>query len=148
MNELKAERILELEKERVNPYKEYNHIVIEKLELDYADLSMEIRPEHLNPYGMLHGGAMCAIADNATGAAVHTDGRTYVTSSSTVFYLGNVSDGTVHCVARVTHRGKSTALTSIEITGEDGIVLARGEYSFFCLSDKGLADQADESAIK
>ena len=48
--------------------------------------------------------------------------------------------GTVRASAWVRHRGKSTVLTAVDITGEGGRLLATGEFTFFCV-DKALMDQ-------
>jgi acyl-coenzyme A thioesterase PaaI-like protein len=66
---------------RNNPFMEYNHIEIINVETDHAVLKLEIQPESRNLWGTLHGGAMCAMADNAAGIALSTDGRIYVTQN-------------------------------------------------------------------
>ena len=118
----------------------YNHMELETVEPDYAVFRMEIRPESKNVYGMVHGGAIYTLADNATGTAAHSDGRYYVTQTSALHFLRNQSRGTVRATAWVRHRGKSTVLTAVDITGEDGKLLATGEFTFFCV-DKALMDQ-------
>ena len=80
------------------------------------------------------------LADNATGAAAHSDGRYYVTQTSALHFLRNQATGTVRASAWVRHRGKSTVLTAVDITGEGGRLLATGEFTFFCV-DKALMDQ-------
>ena len=78
--------------------------------------------------------------EDATGAAAHSDGRYYVTQTSALHFLRNQATGTVRASAWVRHRGKSTVLTAVDITGEGGRLLATGEFTFFCV-DKALMDQ-------
>ena len=92
------------------------------------------------PYGLLHGGAIYTLADNATGAAACSDGRYYVTQTSSLHFLRNVAEGTVYATATIRHRGRATCLTSVDITTETGKLLATGEFTFFCV-DKGVMDQ-------
>lgn len=125
---------------RKNAFMLHNHIELESVERDRAVFRQDIRPESCNPYGMVHGGAIYTLADNATGTAAHSDGRYYVTQTSALHFLRNQSRGTVRATAWVRHRGKSTVLTSVDITGEDGKLLATGEFTFFCV-DKSLMDQ-------
>ena len=125
---------------RKNAFMLHNHIELESVERDRAVFKLDIRPESCNPYGMVHGGAIYTLADNATGTAAHSDGRYYVTQTSALHFLRNQSRGTVRATAWVRHRGKSTVLTSVDITGEDGKLLATGEFTFFCV-DKSLMDQ-------
>ena len=123
-----------------NPFIIYNHISFESVEKDRAVFRLDIRPESRNPYGLVHGGAIYTMADNATGTAAHTDGRSYVTQTSSLHFLRNQARGTVRATAWVRHRGRSTVLTAVDITGEDGKLLATGEFTFFCV-DKTLMDQ-------
>ena len=125
---------------RKNGFMIHNHIELESVEKDRAVFRLDIRPESCNPYGMVHGGAIYTLADNAAGTAAHSDGRYYVTQTSALHFLRNQSRGTVRATAYVRHRGKSTVLTAVDITGEGGKLLATGEFTFFCV-DKDLMDR-------
>jgi acyl-CoA thioesterase len=89
---------------------------------------------------MVHGGAIYAMADNAAGFVVHTDGRHNVTQTSALHFLRNQSEGTVTATARVRHRGNTTALVAVDITGDNGKLIATGEFTFFCV-DKTVIDK-------
>ena len=136
MNELEEKTRSRLAR---NAFMLHNYMELESVEPDRAVFSLTIRPESCNPYGMVHGGAIYTLADNATGAAAHTDGRYYVTQTSALHFLRNQSEGVVRAVATVRHRGKSTVLTAVDILGEEGKLLATGEFTFFCV-DKELMD--------
>lgn len=127
------------ERERKNGFMLHNFIELESVERDRAVFKLTIRPESKNPYGMIHGGAIYTLADNATGTAAHTDGRYYVTQTSALHFLRNQSEGTVRATATVRHRGRSTVLTAVDITGDDGRLIATGEFTFFCV-DKDIMD--------
>ena len=64
-----------LKRDSMNTFMHYNFNEQAELEQDYAVCKLDIRPECLNPFGMVHGGALCTLADNAAGMAAHTDGR-------------------------------------------------------------------------
>lgn len=127
-------------KEAGNRFAVYNHIELVSVNENEGVFRLNIRPESKNAYGMVHGGAIYAMADNAAGFAVHTDGRHHVTQSSALHFLRNQSEGTVTATARVRHRGNTTTLVSVDIEGEDGKLLATGEFTFFCI-DKNILDQ-------
>lgn len=116
-----------------NAFMHYNHMELESVRPDGAVFRLEIRPESKNPFGMVHGGALYTLADNAAGVAAHTDGRAYVTQTSSLHFLRNQAAGTVRAEGRVRHRGKSTCLAEVDITGEGGTLLATGEFTFFCV---------------
>ena len=134
MNELEETMRERLKK---NQFMSYNHIELEHVEPDYAVFRLDIRPESRNIFGMVHGGALYTMADNAAGSAAPTDGRNYVTQNGSLHFLRNQTEGTVRATGRVRHRGRSTVLVSVDITGQDQRLLATGEFSFFCVERSG-----------
>ena len=130
---------LQLKCLRTKSAKTYNHIEMVMVEEDHAVFRLNIQPESKNSYGMVHGGAIYAMADNATGFAAHTDGRNYVTQTSALHFLRNQSEGEIQADARVRHRGHSTCLVAVDILGEDEKLLATGEFTFFCVDPEIMA---------
>lgn len=128
------------EKEQQNKFVTHNFIKMVSVKKDEAIFSLDIREESKNSFGMVHGGAIYAMADNAAGFVVHTDGRHHVTQTSALHFLRNQSEGTVTATARVRHRGRSTSLIAVDIIGDDGRLIATGEFTFFCV-DKNIIDQ-------
>ena len=124
---------------RNNAFMIHNHIQLESVEPDRAVFRLEIRPESRNVYGMVHGGAIYTLADNATGSAAHTDGRHYVTQNGSLHFLKNQEEGIIRAVAQVRHRGRSTVLVDVDVVGADDRLLAAGEFSFFCIDRAGEA---------
>ena len=121
---------------RKNAFMLHNYIELERVEKDRAVFKLDIRPESCNPYGLIHGGAIYTLADNATGAAAHSDGRYYVTQTSALHFLRNQPEGEIQADARVRHRGRPTCLVTVDILGEDETLLATGEFTFFCVDAK------------
>ena len=132
-----AQQAAELNKK--NLFATYNHIEAEFVEPDHAIFKLEIRPESKNPYGIVHGGAIYTMADNATGYAAHTDGRSYVTQGSSMHFLRNQSEGVVRADAKVRHRGRTTCLVNVDILGDGGKLLATGEFTYFCMAPDTMA---------
>lgn len=116
-----------------NAFMDYNFITVAEVSLDRVVTSLDIRPETRNPYGVAHGSALYTMADNATGIAAHTDGRSYVTQSSNMYFLNNQKEGTIRAEAKVIHRGRTTCLVGVEITGDHGKRLASGTFIHFCV---------------
>ena len=137
MNDLEQ---MTMERLKRNGFMNYNHIEMERVEPDRAVFRLEIRPESKNVYGMVHGGAIYTLADNATGSAAHTDGRHYVTQNGSLHFLKNQGEGIIRAEARVRHRGRSTVLVDVDVVGTDGLLLASGEFSFFCIDRGGRGD--------
>lgn len=119
-----------------NAFAAYNHMEIESAERDRVVYRLDIVPESKNPSGFVHGGAFCAMADNAAGAAAHTDGRRYVTQASTMNYIANQTEGTIYATGTVLHRGRATCVARAEITNAEGKLLCTGDFTFFCLDSR------------
>ena len=118
---------------RENAFTRHNFFELETVEQDRAVYRLDIRPESLNPYGMVHGGALYTMADDAAGAAAHTDGRHYVTQHGDLHFLKNQPSGTIRAEGRVRRRGKATCLAMVDITNEAGELLATGQFTYFCI---------------
>lgn len=116
-----------------NAFVHHNYIRIAHTEPDRAQAVLDIVPESRNLYGMLHGGAYYTLADCACGYACRMDGRKYVTLQGGLNFLKGASSGRVTAQAKVRHRGKTTCLVEVEITGEGGALLAKGDFTFFCV---------------
>ena len=116
-----------------NIFAEYNGITVKVLEPGRAKAEMTIVDNSRNIYGKLHGGVYFTMADTAGGAACRTDGRKYVTLSGGLHFIHSAEHGKVTAVSKVRHRGRSTSLVDIEITDEDGVLLAAGEFTYFCV---------------
>lgn len=111
----------------------HNHITMESIGSDRAVFALTIQPEHTNLYGTVHGGILYTLADYAAGAAVCTDRRMYVTQTGSLYFLNNQSTRIVKAEAHVRHRGKSSSLIEVTLTGKNDVLLATGDFTFFCI---------------
>ena len=118
-----------------NAFARHNGITTRQTGDGTAESFLDIGPDSRNPYGMLHGGAYYTLADCAAGAACRTDGRKYVTLHGSMDFVRSAREGRVTALARVEHRGRTTCLVSVAVTGADGAVCASGRYAFFCLGE-------------
>ena len=130
---------------RGNAFMFHNYIEMESAERDKAVFKLVIRPESKTPYGIVHGGAIYTMADNAAGAVAHSDGRYYVTQTSSLHFLRNQAEGVVRAEARIRHRGKSTCLVDVDITGEGNILLATGQFTYFCVDINLMAEKGKKN---
>lgn len=117
---------------RANAFAVYNGITTHQTGDGTAEAILEIGPDSLNPYGLLHGGAYYTLADCAAGSACRTDGRKYVTLHGSLDFIRSARAGQVTARARVEHRGRTTCLVSITVDDGAGTVYASGRFTFFC----------------
>ncbi|UVI30860.1 PaaI family thioesterase [Paenibacillus spongiae] len=95
-------------------------------------IRLKLRPEHLNLLGIVHGGVLASLMDNAMGLVVmigSPDDKT-VTANMNIQYLKSANSGTLSCEARLVHRSRRSFTLQSSIYGEDGDLLAWGSGSF------------------
>jgi len=101
---------------------------------DEVQISLEIRPEHLNRQGVIQGGMVCSLLDSACGyAGIVADNpeRAHgVTISLAINFIGSVRGGTVTAHGRVTGRGRKIYYAQGEIRSAAGDVIATAQGSF------------------
>lgn len=119
-----------------NEFMKHNHIKAVELLEDRAVTELVVSEDNKNPYGILHGGALFAMADCAGGLASRSDGRRYVTLSSSFNFIKSATEGTVRATATIRHRGRSTCLCDVALTDRTGALLATGSFTFFCIDAK------------
>lgn len=109
----------------------FNHISVTRIENREAEGTLEIRPESLNPMGIVHGGALVALADTVAGCAAFTCGKICVTLDCTMQYLAPGTGGYIHCLATPKKLGKTILVYDTLLTNDDGQTVATGTFTFF-----------------
>lgn len=85
-----------------------------------AVLEIDIADRHRQQYGLVHGGVLAYLADNAlTFAAGATLGPSIITSGFSVSYLRGSRIGTLRARGSVVHHSRGLAVTKAEITCTD-----------------------------
>lgn len=89
----------------------------------------EVRPEMANPAGILHGGAISAMIDDAIGMTVFSLHRPhfYASLNLSVDFLSRAYPGqTVRAHTRLVRAGKTVINAECVISDEAGDIIARG----------------------
>lgn len=98
---------------------------------------LTIGPQHLQPYGIVHGGVHAGIIESAcsTGAAVAAMGRgqSVVGLENSTSFIRAARGGTLRVTARPVTRGRRTQVWEATVTDEAGQVLATGRVRLMCL---------------
>lgn len=96
-----------------------------------------VGPQHLQPYGIVHGGVHTGIIEAAcsTGAAVSAGarGQSVVGLENSTSFITAVRSGTLRVTARPVTRGRRTQVWEAAVTNEDGRVCATGRVRLLCL---------------
>ena len=88
-----------------------------------AKVRMEVRPEHLNGLGMVHGGAIFTLADYAFALACNSEGVTSVAINASISFVKAVTEGTLCAAATKAADGK-VAPYEIRVTDSAGALVA------------------------
>src|SRR5215204_6082388 len=93
---------------------------------DRVVLTMQWKPELCTSGGLLHGGAVMALADAAGGACAYFNLPDGATGTSTIEsktnFLGAVTAGAVTATARPLHLGGMTIVIETELRHDDRLV--------------------------
>lgn len=100
-----------------------------------ARVDLDVREDHCNRGGGVHGGIYCVLMDTVGGfAGVHTtdvtDMKTFITLTLTTNYLGQPKGKTMIATGRMRAGGRSTFFSDMEIHDELGNLLATGSGAF------------------
>jgi uncharacterized protein (TIGR00369 family) len=112
-----------------------------RADADEVLLTMEWRPELCTIGGLLHGGAVMALADSAGAVAAFLNlpegaAGTSTISSSTSFLRG-VKEGTVTARSIVLHRGSTTIAVETSVTDDEGRLVAKVNQTQMVLRPRG-----------
>lgn len=112
---------------------------VELLEVSagYSKARLVIKEQHLNAGRRTQGGAIFTLADLALAAAANSRGNLAFSLSSNITFLRTSGPGdTLYAEARERYIGRSTGCYQIDITNQDGKLIATFESSVFRMPEK------------
>lgn len=107
-----------------------NGIEVTHVEPGLAQGMLRAGPDSVNPHGMIHGGAMAALADTVCGCCACAGGSSCVTASSTMEFL-RPAQGDLFCTATPKKLGRQLSVIQLAITDTGGKTVATGTFTFF-----------------
>ncbi len=142
MTELMRKRIAE---GRYSPVCGLLRMEVVDLEAGRAVVSMDAGLDMANPFGTVHGGILCDLADMAMGTAFMTtleEGQGLATVELKINYLRPVGAGTLRAEAKVVHRGRSTGFIECEVWNAEGKLAAKAASTCMIVTDDRAAHAA------
>jgi len=110
------------------PFADFMGIKITHLSTERVEAEILVREEVSNRNGIMHGGAIMALADNigATGAVANLpDGASTATIESKTNFFASIPVGdTARAESTPLHRGKTTMVWQTKVTRSDGRLAA------------------------
>ena len=97
---------------------------------------MAVRPDLVNPAGLLSGAATYALVDYCMGSTLWVDTseeESIATLNISINYVATATDGEIVCTSQVDRRNRNQAVLRSEVrtNGGDLIATAIGSYSIF-----------------
>ena len=118
---------------------------------DEVEREVAVRPELLQPYGLVHGGVYSSIIESAAsvGAALFAmrSGQTTVGLENTTSFVRAVRSGKLTAVAKPLHRGRQTQVWEVEVRSDGGKLAATGRVRMLCL-EPGAAVAGETVGVK
>lgn len=108
-----------------NPFIKFMGIQAPQLGRGYALFVLPFKPQLANSIGLLQGGAIAALADEAVAFALYSlvqEGETINTVEMKINFLAAVKEGEVEAEANITKRGRTISLGEVEVRQGDRLV--------------------------
>ena len=111
---------------------------LDEMNEEYARISLLLEERHTNPNGVMHGGVIATLMDEAVGAVVASvrgmdvmREAPHSTVDMNVSFLSAARAGDEIVVeARALKVGRSVAFAEAEAKRGDGVVVAKGRFTF------------------
>jgi acyl-CoA thioesterase len=106
-------------------------VIIEDAGPDWCRCSLKVQPQHMNAGGAVQGGAIYTLADSAFAVACNMrhlsegDGKLTVSQSASISYItAGKAGSTLFAEAKKAGGGKRTSVYKIDVTDQDGTIIA------------------------
>ncbi|MFC4097813.1 PaaI family thioesterase [Euzebyella saccharophila] len=121
--------------------------LMETLKIEYTDVGadfliakMPVTPEVHQPDGVLHGGAMVALAESVGSMAsyIFLDAQKFAIRGIEISanHVKSVRDGEVFAKATILHKGRTTQVWDIRITNAEGNLVSICKLTTIALEKK------------
>jgi uncharacterized protein (TIGR00369 family) len=106
-------------------------LVVDEVGAAHVAGHIELGPDHLTPWGIVHGGVYSTAIESAASigasAAVRPEGQVAVGLTNTTHFLRSLSSGRVSLEAAALYQGRTHQLWRVDVTDDSGRLVAHGE---------------------
>jgi len=118
-------------------YPQFLGIKLLKLENGRAEVEMKVKNEHLNLFGITHGGVIFSLADTALGLASNSSGHSSVALNSNINFIRATRSGEVlRAEAVEVKRTRKTGVYSVKVFDSQNNLVALATGTCYILSDQ------------
>lgn len=123
------------------PYPHLIGMTIDELDFDRCRIGLVLRRDHLQPFGIVHGGVLATLIDTATFWAAFLrlpEGAGLVNVDLKLNYLKAVARGRLYAIGECLRAGRQISYTVASVFNEDDELVAHGTSTVMALPGKGL----------
>jgi uncharacterized protein (TIGR00369 family) len=131
-----------IESLRTAPYPAMIGMTIASLDFDRCRIELELRHDHLQPFGIVHGGVIATLIDTATFWAAFMrlpDDAGLVNVDLKLNYLKAVVDGHLRAEGECLRFGRQISYTVASVYNDANELVAHGTSTMMALPGKGLS---------
>ena len=101
-----------------------NGIRLTRVAAGEARAELQVAPHLLNASGVVQGGAIFALCDLAFAGAANSGNERTVAQNAAISYLRPGTGEKLVAAARTIHRGRRSAVVAVEVTNDQGKLVA------------------------
>ena len=130
MSECKSEEFNNLSRLRARsegePIASFLHMRLLELSPGYAKVAMKLRPEYKNFNGLVFGGVVMAVADQAFAYASNSVAYPSIASQFNIHFIAGAEvDDEMIAECRVVRSGRRVGISEITVTNQKGKLIAK-----------------------
>ena len=125
-----------------SPYPALIGMTIASLDFDRCRIELTLRNDHLQPFGIVHGGVIATLIDTATFWAAFMrlpEDAGLVNVDLKLNYLKAVARGRLHADGECLRAGRQISYTIASVFDDSGELVAHGTSTMMALPGKGLS---------
>lgn len=123
-----------------SPYFQLLEMRVLEMGVAYSVVEINLARQHLQPFGIVHGGAVASLIESATSWAVfyeiEDESAGVTTVDLKVNYLAPATAGRAIARSRRIKLGRTLGYADAEVTAEGGGILAHGSSTLMILAGK------------
>ena len=124
-----------------SPYPTHMAMTLDHIEIDGANIVLNLADYHLQPFGIVHGGVIGTLIDTATFWAAFLrlpEDTGLVNVDLKLNYLQSVSEGKLIAKGSCLRHGNSISYSEAKVFDENEKLVAHGTSTLMLLPGKGL----------
>ena len=124
-----------------SPYPRHMSMALDHIEIDRADVGLNLAECHLQPFGIVHGGVVATVIDTATFWSSFLrlpEDTGLVNVDLKLNYLMPIVDGKLIAKGTCLRHGRTLCYSEARVFDENENLIAHGTSTLMVLPEKGL----------